>query len=59
MYIGGSLFILAACVWAHFLQVGSLQIIGMAVLLGLGTSIILVVSLSMTATLIGNATVSC
>jgi len=57
VYVFGALCVLAACIWGHFLPEGNMQIFGMAVLLGFGNSIILVMSLSMTTRLIGTATV--
>ena len=57
MYAGGAVLVIAGCIWGHFLQEGSMQIFGMAIFLGLGNSIILVMSLSMTTRLIGKDTV--
>uniref|UniRef100_H2XPZ1 Major facilitator superfamily associated domain-containing protein n=1 Tax=Ciona intestinalis TaxID=7719 RepID=H2XPZ1_CIOIN len=56
IYLCGSLCVIGACTWAHFLPENSMQIFGLAVVLGIGTSTILVMSLSMTARLIGKET---
>nr|CAB3263794.1 major facilitator superfamily domain-containing protein 12-like [Phallusia mammillata] len=56
VYFFGGLLVLGACIWAHFIPMNSFMVFGMAVFLGMGTSIILVMSLSMTAKLIGKAT---
>jgi len=49
--------VIGSCVWAWFIKANSMQVFGMSVLLGMGTSIILVMSLSMLASLIGRDTV--
>lgn len=54
VYILGACFTLTACVALQFIPEKSLLIFGVAILLGFGNSIILVMSLSMTARLIGN-----
>ena len=54
----GASLTLTACVALRFIPEKSLLIFGVAVLLGFGNSIILVMSLSMTARLIGNDAVS-
>ena len=56
--MGGAAFVISAAIWSHYLKEESMQVFGMAALLGCGTSVILVVSLSMTACLIGSNTVS-
>lgn len=54
VYILGACFTLTACVCLQFIPEKSLLIFGIAILLGFGNSIILVMSLSMTARLIGS-----
>lgn len=58
-YAIGLLLVLGSCIWMRFLSTSiALEVIGVAVLLGAGTSTILVTSLSITADLIGPHVVS-
>ena len=58
-YILGSVLVIGACIWMFFLSSNTeLEIIGAAILLGMGNSTILVTSLSILADLIGENTVS-
>ncbi|XP_076819781.1 major facilitator superfamily domain-containing protein 12-like isoform X1 [Clavelina lepadiformis] len=56
MYFWGAAFVVSSCVWGNFIPEQSMQIFGQAILLGFGNSIILIISLSMTARLIGKET---
>ncbi len=58
-YVSGLVVVAASCVWMWFLtQNTAMQVFGAAVLLGIGTSTILITSLAMTADLIGENTVN-
>uniref|UniRef100_H2ZKP2 Major facilitator superfamily domain-containing protein 12 n=1 Tax=Ciona savignyi TaxID=51511 RepID=H2ZKP2_CIOSA len=56
MYLVGGLFVISVNVWAYLIPEKSMQIFGYAIGLGIGTSVVLVMSLSMTARLIGKET---
>ncbi|XP_046543115.1 major facilitator superfamily domain-containing protein 12-like isoform X1 [Haliotis rubra] len=58
-YIIGIVFAVGSCVWIHFITSASaMQVFGVAVLMGVGGTTMLITSLAMTADLIGNNTES-
>jgi len=53
LYLIGCLFVVGSCVWALYLDGSNYQFYGMAILLGIGTSMMLTIALTMTSCLIG------
>jgi len=53
LYLVGCLFVVGSCIWALYLDGSNYQFYGMAIMLGIGTSMMLTIALTMTSCLIG------